>query len=103
MKKISILALAMVLTAVLFAGCRGRNHAVTPTVPANTPVTHPTTAPTTEATHPSTQATENTVHPSETVDHGNGPVNGTEEHNGTTATSSTEATTEGRAANPRAK
>ena len=87
MKKISILALALVLTAALFTGCGCRNNKPMNTVPTSRPATVPTTeattVPTTHATEPHTTDA--------TIDNGNGPLNtgtteatnGTE-HNGTT-------------------
>lgn len=59
MKKISILALAMILTAAVFAGCRNRN---TPAATAPSTTVAPTTHATTEPTH--TTATEPGVHES---------------------------------------
>lgn len=92
MKKYSILAITLVLTAALFAGCGCTNqdparNTVPTTMPttAATETTHATTAPTTEHTTPSTDAT---------IDHGNGPL---EETNTTNGTGSTENTVEGRA------
>lgn len=73
MKKLTILALTLVLTMALLTGCGCRNYASPTTVPttmpttdpSSAPTTHPTTAPTTT---PSTAATE----PS--IDYGNGPM-----------------------------
>lgn len=93
MKKISILALTLVLTAALFAGCRNRNQPMEPSKPSTTPTTQETTVPTTAPTQPTVTDTM----PSETVDHGNGPIEGTEDRNGTTGT---ESTVEGRTVNP---
>lgn len=70
MKKISILACIMVLTAFVFTGCRNNSKPMETTRPAPAPTTQATTAPTTQATQPSTTATA----PSETVDRGNGPL-----------------------------
>lgn len=74
MKKYTILALVLVLTACLFAGCRSKQNDMTPTsmptiLPTTEMTTAPTSAPTQASTAPSTAATE----PSETIDHGNGP------------------------------
>ena len=71
MKKYSILATVLVLTAALLAGCGCTNQRPAQTVPTTMPTTvptqttHATTAPTTEHTQPSTEAT---------IDHGNGPL-----------------------------
>lgn len=97
MKRISILALTLVLTAALFTGCRNRTQPMEPTKPSTTPTTQATTVPTTVATEPTVIDTM----PSETVDHGNGPVDGTEGINGTTGTTTTEGTVEGRTVNPK--
>ena len=70
MKKYTLLAAALVLTASLFTGCRNNNKPVETTRPAPMPTTQATTAPTAQATQPSTAATQ----PSETVDRGNGPM-----------------------------
>ncbi len=62
MKKIISLALSLVLTGALFAGCgctnTGKNETTTPTgaptsAPTTLPTTMPTTAPTTQNTQPS--------------------------------------------------
>ena len=72
MKKYTILALALVLTASLFAGCRSRKPSMTPTsMPTTVPTTQVTTAPTTAPTTMPTTAP--TTEPKETVDYGNGP------------------------------
>ncbi len=96
MKKYSILALALVLTAALFTGCgctnRNGNYN---TIPTTLPATHATTEPThatTEMTTVPTNGAEHTVEP--TVDHGNGPL---EDTTATNATTATEGTVEGRA------
>ena len=84
MKKYSILALSLVLTACLFAGCRSKKPDMTPTsLPTVAPTTQATTAPTTAPTVPSTAAT---TEPKETIDHGNGP------RDESTATDGSEAT-----------
>ena len=100
MKKISILALSLVLTAALFAGCRNRNQPLETSRPTVAPTTQATTVPTTEATHPNTQSTETPVNPSETVDHGNGPIESSGTTEATSATGTTEGTAEGRSAVP---
>lgn len=57
MKKISILALVLVLTAALFTGCRGTDTPMDTSGEATMPtVTESTTVPSTEATVPSTEA-----------------------------------------------
>ena len=107
MKKICITALTLVLTASLLTGCRNRTQPMETTRPTAAPTTQATTAQTTEATRATTEATM----PSETVDHGNGPLDGTGNTdttdnnggsgNGSGGTGSTgssnSATTEGRA------
>lgn len=87
MKKYSILAVSLVLTAALFAGCGCTNQdPARNTVPTTMPTTMPTTA-TTEATTAAT--TEHTAPSTDaTIDHGNGPL---EETNTTGATESTAA------------
>lgn len=72
MKKYTILALCLVLTASLFVGCRSKKPDMTPTsLPTVAPTTQATTTPTTApTTAPSTAAT---TEPKETIDHGNGP------------------------------
>ncbi len=104
MKKICILGLCLVLVASLFVGCRSNKQ------PMET--TRPTTAPTTMPTRETTAPTQQTTAPTETIDNGNGPLDGTEGTNGmgTTATddaaagngTSTEdgAANEGRSARP---
>lgn len=77
MKKYSILALALVLTAALFTGCGCRNNKAEPTttMPSVMPTTTETTPPTTrETTEASTLPPEKDTTPNETVDHGNGPL-----------------------------
>lgn len=96
MKKISVLACVLVLTATLFTACRGKNKPMETTKPTTAPTTQATTMPTTEATQPSTAATQ----PRETTDHGNGPVDGT---NGTDSTGTTDSTVEGRSVGPRTR
>lgn len=77
MKKFSILALALVLTAAVFTGCRNRNTPAN-TTPSTTvaPTTHATTEPTRATTHATTEphvtGTEPSTH--ETIDNGNGPL-----------------------------
>lgn len=87
MKKISILALTLVLTAALFTGCgctnRNQGTVTTPTV---MPTVAPTAAPTEHTTVPTTHATEPSTH--ETIDYGNGPLEETI-GNGTHATENT--------------
>ena len=103
MKKFCMIALSLVLTASLFTGCRDRNQPMETTRPTTAPTTHATTVPTTEATRPTTQPTQSTQ-PSETVDHGNGPLEGMETTEGMIGTDSTEAPTgEGRSARPMPK
>lgn len=62
MKKNIAIALALVLTATLFTGCRRRNDSGQDTMPTILPTVMPTIAPTTETTAPpaTTQATEPT-------------------------------------------
>lgn len=70
MKKISILAAGLVLTASVLTGCGCRNYAAPTTVPTTYPTTVPTTAPTTApTTQPTTAATTEP-----TIDYGNGPL-----------------------------
>lgn len=89
MKKYSILALTLVLTAALFTGCGCTNRNVMPTT---VPTTHATTAPTQATTEMTTAPTHETTHNTEaTIDRGNGPL---EDHATTTPT---DGTTEGRA------
>lgn len=58
MKKICTLALALFLTAALFAGCRGTGTPMdSSSEPTRPTVTESATIPTTEATVPSTEAT----------------------------------------------
>lgn len=103
MKKIIAIALTLVLTAALLAGCRNRTQpmeTVTPTTtPTVAPEPRPTTAPTTEATRPSTEATET----QETVDRGNGPLDGMQNTDPTGNTNSGDETVEGRSVRPMPK
>lgn len=74
MKKYTILALAFVLTACLFTGCRSKQNNMTPTsTPTTMPTTQTTTAPTTAPTQASTAPSTAATQPSETIDFGNGP------------------------------
>ncbi len=96
MKKLSILALIMVLTAFVFTGCRNNNKPMETTRPAPAPTTQATTAP---STQPSTAATQ----PSETMDNGNGPMDPTNGADGTVgedSTGTTNAAPEGRGIAP---
>ena len=96
MKKFSILALALVLTAALFTGCGCRNNVAPTPVPTTMPTTQPTVAPTHETTLPATEH----LNPSTdaTIDHGNGPLEETTHGaNGTNGTTATEGVAEGRA------
>lgn len=83
MKKLSILAVGLVLTTSLLAGCGCRNYAAPTTVPTTYPTTVPTTVPTTApTTQPTTAATTEP-----TIDYGNGPLTeATELPEGTEAT-----------------
>ncbi|MBQ8834699.1 MAG: hypothetical protein IJ001_07230 [Oscillospiraceae bacterium] len=72
MKKISILALTLVLTAAMFTGCGCRNSKPMDTVPTTRPATVPTTEATRETTVPTTHATE--PYTDATIDNGNGPL-----------------------------
>lgn len=77
MKKYSITALSLVLTAALFTGCGCRNNNAEPTttMPTVTSGTRETTTATTEAaTQPTTQPPEKDTTPTGTIDHGNGPL-----------------------------
>ena len=72
MKKISILALALILAAAMLTGCGCRNSnpanttpTAMPTRPTPAATTAPTTAPTTQPTHPSSAPT---------IEDGNGPL-----------------------------
>lgn len=95
MKKFSILAFCLVLTASVLAGCGCRNYAAPTTVPTTYPTTAPATAPTTAPTTvPTTQPA--TTEP--TIDYGNGPL--TEP---TGASDPTETTTVSRSVLPRTK
>ncbi len=62
MKKNIAIALALVLTATLFTGCRRKNDSEQNTTPTILPTIMPTIAPTTETTAPpaTTQASEPT-------------------------------------------
>ena len=88
MKKLSVLALSMVLTAVVFTGCRNNNKPMETTRPSAAPTTQATTAPTTQATQPSTAATK----PTETMGTDNGMVNPTNGADGTVGEDTTAAT-----------
>ena len=58
MKKISIIALVLVLTLCVFTGCRGKQDMTTPTTrPTTAPTTRPTPAPTTMPTTTPTMPT----------------------------------------------
>lgn len=63
MKKISIIALVLVLTLCTFTGCRGKQETTTPTTrPTTAPTSRPTTAPTTmPTTVPTTTPTMPTI------------------------------------------
>ena len=78
MKKVSILFLVPVLACCILAGCRDRNQPMETTRPDTAPTVAPTVMPTvipeTEQTRPTTANTQ----PTETVDNGNGPMNGTD-------------------------
>lgn len=98
MKKYSILAVILVLTATVLAGCRNPSNNMAPTT---VPTTHATTTPTTAAT--TMPATTNSTHATE-------HTGATENHNSATtvpgdhgmeATNGTAATGEGRARAPR--
>lgn len=78
MKKISILALALVLTMAMLTGCGCRNSK-----PANTvPTVQPTMRPTTEATTAPTSAPATQPGTDATIEDGNGPL-GTDMTNAT--------------------
>lgn len=85
MKKALIPALALVLTVCLLTGCRDRNMPMETTRPTTAPTTMPTIRPEKETTRP----TETEAEPSETVDHGNGPVDGTDSTDTPAGTSGT--------------
>lgn len=70
MKKFSILALTLVLTAALFVGCGCTNRNAGSTVPTTVPTTMPTIAPTEAPTVPTTRDTQPSTR--ETYDNGNG-------------------------------
>lgn len=95
MKKYTILALVLVLTALTLTGCRNPNKGKAPTtVPTTYATTEPMTRPATEATQQptaTTHATENTVPTSLPGDE----TTHTTESN--SATDNTNATGEGRA------
>ena len=77
MKKLAILALTLVLTAMALFGCGCRKNMPMDTKPTTettmptTPSTKPTTQPTTEAT---TRPSETSTPTGETFDNGNGPL-----------------------------
>ena len=85
MKKALIPALALVLTVCLLTGCRDRNMPMETTRPTTAPTTMPTIRPEKETTRP----TETETAPRETVDHGNGPVDGTDSTDTPAGTSGT--------------
>ena len=85
MKKALIPALALVLTVCLLTGCRDRNMPMETTRPTTAPTIMPTIRPEQETTRPTAAETE----PSETVDHGNGPVDGTDSTDTPAGTSGT--------------
>lgn len=95
MKKISIIALVLVLTAGLMTACRRpmedamTNPSTQSTAPSTVAPTAGTTVPTTEATRPTSKPTE----PSGTTAPGNGTINpGDGTIDGTTSIDSTETT-----------
>ncbi|MBP3672530.1 MAG: hypothetical protein J6J18_01735 [Oscillospiraceae bacterium] len=66
MKKYTILALILVLTAFSLTGCRNPGKNMEPTtVPTTHATTAPTIMPTTEATHQPTEHTENNTNATE--------------------------------------
>lgn len=76
MKKYTLLALVMVLTATLLMGCGCRNSNISPTT-ATMPTILPTEtiAPATQApTQATTMPPEKETAPMETIDRGNGPL-----------------------------
>lgn len=86
MKKYTILALSLVLTAALFAGCgctnRNMDSTSAPTLLPTTEATRATTEATTEMTTvPTTDTTMPSTH--ETIDNGNGPLEDTNATGGT--------------------
>lgn len=93
MKKYSIFALTLVLTAALFTGCGCTNQDMEYTSTPTSMPTIATTAPTTEATTaPTTNATTES-----TADRGNGPLeDSTQNTQSENGTSSTNETMEGR-------
>lgn len=73
MKKLTVLAFALVLTVGVLTGCGCRNYAMPTTVPTTIPTTAPTTQPTTApTTAPTTLPTTAATEPS--IDYGNGPL-----------------------------
>lgn len=94
MKKFTYIALAAVLCASLFAGCRSRSNPPMPETTMPAPSTMATTEPSTAATtHPATEA------PTETRDHMEEGILDTTPGNDMTGGDHTESTTgvEGRA------
>lgn len=87
MKKFTILAVVLVLTAAMLIGCGCRNSKPMPseTQPSSSAATQPTT----EATRPSTQATTRPTQSTDaTIEDGNGPLP-------TNATTGADGSTEG--------
>lgn len=74
MKKLTFLALSLILTTALFTGCGCRNYAMPSTEPMTTPTTFPTTAPTTQPTTPPTTRPTTAATTEPTIDYGNGPL-----------------------------
>ena len=91
MKKALIPAMALVLTMCLLTGCRDRNMPMETTRPTTAATTAPTIMPTTEPDRETTSPTAAETAPRETVDHGNGPVDGTD---GTDTPAGSSGTTE---------
>lgn len=85
MKKALFPAMALVLTVCLLTGCRNRNMPMETTRPTTAPTVMPTTQPERETTRPTAAETA----PRETVDHGNGPVDGTDDTDTPSGTSGT--------------
>lgn len=86
MKKYTILALVLVLSASLFAGCRDRNNVNNTTRPETSVTTTPTAATTRPTTQPTTETTRATTAPTtenvpETTE--NAPMDGTAATDGT--------------------
>lgn len=84
MKKVFFLGLSLLLCASLLAGCRGNREPMDTTGATMAPTMAPTTVP---ATMPTTAPSETTLPttgtmPSETIDRGNGPVDGTDSTTG---------------------